>query len=200
MQYPNSEDTQIALAARVANGLADQTTLFPAPPVAPTELQTLLTVYQTKRQAADAAVVAAQMATHDKDEALAALNAAVKTDLRYAENTVNFNNQELELIGWGGRAAPTRLQPPGQCRALETVRQGDRWVYLDWKEPGDGGKVAAYKIQRSNDGAAWSDAATSIESEYTLHDQPSAKNLLYRVLAINKAGEGLPSNTVNVSF
>lgn len=181
--------------------MTDQNATFPAPPIAPNALQTLIDAYQAKRQAADAAVVAAQMATHDKDIALEAVNTALKSDLRYAENTVNFNNHDLELIGWGGRAAPTKLQTPGQTRVLETIKQGDGWVSLDWKEPQDGGKVAAYKVQRSDDGGAnWQDAATAIESEYTLYNQPTAKNLVYQVVAINKAGEGMPSNTVNVTL
>ena len=201
MQYPTNEDAQIALAMRVSNGLTDQAAIFPAPPVAPTEINNLINAYQAKRQAADAAVVAAQMATHDKDDALAAVNSALKSDLRYAENTVNFNNQELELIGWGGRAAPTKLQVPGQTRALEILRQGDGWIYLDWKEPADGGKVAAYKLQRSADGGTnWEDTAAAIDSETTVYNQPKGKNLLYQVVAINKAGEGLPGNTVSVTL
>ncbi|MDQ3179226.1 MAG: hypothetical protein M3Q33_01775 [Acidobacteriota bacterium] len=42
--------------------------------------------------------------------------------------------------------------------------------YTDWKESADGGKVAAHKIQRSENGeATWTDAGTSIPSEYTLY-------------------------------
>lgn len=201
MKYPQDENGQIALALRVTTGLTDQNTIFPAPPTAPAALQTLIEEYQSKRQAADSAVAQAQMATHDKDLALEAVNTAVKSDLRYAENTVNFDNQQLELIGWGGRAAPVKLQPPGQPRVLEVLKQGDGWIYLDWKEPSDGGKVAAYKVQRSGDGGVtWEDAATAIDSEYTLYNQPTAKSLVYQVAAINKAGESMASNTVNVTL
>lgn len=197
MQYPNTEDSQMALAMRVALGLNQQATIFPNPPVPPAELQTLLADYQEKRQAADNIIAQAQMAIHEKDDALDALNTALKSDLRYAENEVNFNDRQLELIGWGGRAAPVTLQPPGQPRTLEIVRQGEGWVYLDWKDPSDGGKVAAYKVQRSADGGlSWEDAAVAVVSEYTLHSQPRGKNLLFQIVAINKAGEGTPSNMV----
>jgi hypothetical protein len=40
--------------------------------------------------------------------------------------------------------------------------------------------------------------ATAIETESTLVDQPQKTELEYRVIAINKAGEGSPSNTVMV--
>jgi len=64
-------------------------------------------------------------------------------------------------------------------------------------QPLDGGRVIAYNIQRRNrtDGA-WQDVATAIETESTLVDQPKGKELEYRVVAINKAGVGSPSNTV----
>ncbi|MFH1717832.1 MAG: hypothetical protein ABIF19_10800 [Planctomycetota bacterium] len=42
------------------------------------------------------------------------------------------------------------------------------------------------------------DVATAIEIESTLADQPKNEELEYRVLAINQAGVGSPSNTVMV--
>ena len=42
----------------------------------------------------------------------------------------------------------------------------------------------------------WSDAGMAIESEITLTNQERGKEWEYRVLAVNKAGEGQPSNTV----
>ena len=42
------------------------------------------------------------------------------------------------------------------------------------------------------------DVATAIETESTLVDQPKAVELEYRVIAVNKAGVGSPSNTVMV--
>ena len=42
------------------------------------------------------------------------------------------------------------------------------------------------------------DVATAIETESTLVDQPKGAELEYRVIAINKSGEGSASNTVMV--
>jgi hypothetical protein len=86
--------------------------------------------------------------------------------------------------------------PDGQ---LEPMKQGEGWVFRDWKQPVDAGRVIAYNIQRRNrtDGV-WQDVATAIETESILVDQPEKTELEYRVIAINKAGEGSPSNTVMV--
>lgn len=82
-------------------------------------------------------------------------------------------------------------------RLLETVKQGDGWVMLDWKTPVDGGKPKAYKVQ-CRSGESWDNIATAIETESTLVDHVEKMELEYRVIAVNKAGDGEPSNTVMV--
>ena len=196
-QFPRTEPQVIVLAQDMAAGLAANAAVYPAPPVAPADLQTRMAAYITARDAAVAATAAAEQATASKDEALQALADDTKADLRYAENTVNYDDDQLKLIGWGGRASKTSLEAPGQTRSLEAPREGEGWVFLDWKEPVDGGAVAAYKIQRRlRPDGPWSDAGMAIESEITLTNQERGKEWEYRVLAVNKAGEGEPSNTV----
>ena len=151
-----------------------------------------------RQDTALAAAAAAEAATTAKDEALEALADAMKADLRYAENTVNFDDDKLKLIGWSGRKAATTLTPPGQPRLLEAPKQGEGWVFLDWKPPADGGRSAAYTIERRAAGADdhWQAVATAIETEATLVAQPRGPELEYRIIAVNKAGDSPPSNTV----
>ena len=60
-----------------------------------------------------------------------------------------------------------------------------------------GGKVASYKIERrERPEGAWSIAGMAMESEITLHNQERGKEWEYRIIAVNKSGEGMPSNTV----
>ncbi len=131
------------------------------------------------------------------DAGLEELSDGMKAILRYAEDTVNYEDAQLSLLGWGGKAAPTSLEAPGQARTLEIVSQGEGWVTLDWKKPADGGAVAFYKIDRRERPAGnWALIALAMESEGTLNNQERGKDWEYRVIAVNKAGEGVPSNTV----
>ena len=196
-QFPIKESEIIVLAQDIAAGLTANAAVYPAPPIAPADLQTRMGAYITARDAAVAAQAAAEQATATKTEALQALTDDMKADLRYAENTVNYDDAKLKLIGWGGRKAKTSLEAPGQCRTLEAPREGEGWLFLDWKEPVDGGAVAAYKIQRRlRPDGPWTDIGLAMESEITLTNQERGKEWEYRVIAVNKAGEGQPSNTV----
>jgi len=70
---------------------------------------------------------------------------------------------------------------------------------LDWKAPADGGVPAAYKVmRRERPAGAWEEIATAVISEATLVEQPRGKELEYRIIAVNKASEGEPSNTAMV--
>jgi len=198
-RFPITEAEIIALAQAMESGLADNAAVYPAPPVAPADLTALISAYTTAKNAAIAAQAAAEDAITSKDEALEDLADAMKSDIRYAENTVDFDDDKLKLIGWAGRKERTPLAPPGQARLLEAPKQGEGWVFLDWKAPIDGGAPAAYKVmRRERPAGAWEEVATAVISEATLVEQPRGKELEYRIVAVNKAGDGEPSNTVMV--
>ena len=198
-RFPRTEPEVVALAQTMATGLTANVAIYAAPPVLPAALTTLVSTYITAKNDSVAAIAAAEEATGEKDDALTALADAMKSDIRYAENTVNYDDDKLKLIGWAGKAAPTELQAPGQARMLEAPKQGEGWVFLDWKDPIDGGTPSAYKISRRERPAGpWEDVGTALDSEVTLVEQPRNKELEYRIIAINKAGEGEPSNTAMV--
>ena len=201
--FPKREAEIVALAYVLKRGLQTHPALFPSAPVSWPNLDARRATYLMRQDTALAAAAAAEAATTAKDEALEALADAMKADLRYAENTVNFDDDKLKLIGWSGRRTPCALTPPGQPRLLEAPRQGEGWLFLDWKPPADGGKTAAYRIERrvlGSDvvGDHWQNTATAIETELTLVDQTRGAELEYRIIAVNKAGVGPESNTVMV--
>jgi len=44
----------------------------------------------------------------------------------------------------------------------------------------------------------WEEVATAVVSEATVVEQPHGKELEYRIIAVNKAGDGESSNTAMV--
>jgi len=195
-RFPLKEAEVVALAEAMITGLTDNAVLYPAPPVSVADLTAAKNNYITALNVAIAARAAAEAATTAKDEVFDDLVDSMKTDLRYVENTSNFDDDKLKLVGWAGKKAATPLAIPGQVRSLEVPKQGDGWVMLDWKAPLDGGAPSAYKVmRRERPAGAWEDVATAVITEATLVEQPKGKELEYLIIAINKAGDGEPSDT-----
>ena len=194
--FPRAEADILILAQALSTGLATNATVFPAPPVTAVNLETRTAAALEARDNAITAQAAAQAAFTTKTVAMQALVEDMKADLRYAENTVNNDDDKLKLLGWGAPAAAKSV-PPGQARLLEAPRQGEGWIFLDWKAPTDGGDVATYRIQRRlRPDGPWTDAGLALQSEATLTGQERNKEWEYRVTAVNRAGDGEPSNTV----
>jgi multidrug efflux pump subunit AcrA (membrane-fusion protein) len=194
--FPLREADVIVLAEEMIAGFTDNPLVYPAPPVAVLDLTAAKTAVTTAMTAATAARAAAEAAVDAKGTALEALESAMKTDIRYAENTVDFDDVKLKLIGWGAKKASTSLTAPGQTLELTVPVQGDGSVSLAWKAPIDGGAPQAYKVmRRERPAGAWEDVHTAVIAEAQLTDQPKAIELEYQIIAVNKAGEGQPSNT-----
>ncbi len=199
-QFPTKESEIAILAQDMASGLTSNAAIYPSPPIAPSTLSSKLAEYTSARDKAAIAEAASIQATGAKNTLLAALVDDLKENVRYAETAAKGDDLKLKLVGWGGRKPKTSLSAPGQCRTLEVVRQGDGWVFLDWKEPSEGGKTAAYKIQCKKADTAWTDVGMAVDSEITLSNQERGKPLEYRVISMNKAGEGAPGNSVTVTL
>lgn len=198
-RFPKKEAEVASLAERLWRGLWSNRPIYPQPPVHPRVVRIKGIIYSARRDNFIAKQATAEQVTAAKNEALEDLIEAMKADIRYAENTVDFDDDKLKLIGWAGKKTKTPLAPPGQPRLLEARKQGAGWVFLDWKAPVDGGKPKTYKVQRRlHSGGSWKDVATAILTEATLVEQPQEQELEYRIIAVNKAGEGSPSNTVMV--
>ncbi|WPD21637.1 MAG: fibronectin type III domain-containing protein [Candidatus Electrothrix scaldis] len=197
MRFPNTEAKIIALAQKIIAGLRDNPN-FPDPPVSPDQLQARLDKLLNSSDAQVKALAASKQATDIKQADLDDTMTDMKSIIHYAEDTVHGDDAKLSELGWGGRAEPRALQVPGQPRLLEIPEQGAGWLTLDWKKPVAGGAPASYKIERREltEGGTWDLAGIAIETEATINNQEHGKEWEYRVLAINKAGEGEPSNTV----
>jgi hypothetical protein len=196
MRFPTTEAEIRALAQSIIAGLEGNAN-FPSPPFSAAQLQALLDTVIQRSDAQVLSQAAAKQDTDSKQASISDMAAALKSVLRYAENAAHGEDTLLSQLGWGGRAASHALQAPGQSRLLEVTQQGTGWVTLDWKKPADGGAAASYKIERRGRAEGdWKLAGISVETEITLNNQERGKEWEYRVLAINKAGEGAPSNIV----
>lgn len=197
MRFPKSETEVLGLAQEMSNGLANNTSIYPAPPVPPSELSTAMSAYLSAKNTLTELQGQVEMALDAKNEALHALEASMKEDLRYAENTVHYDDAKLKLIGWGGRHEGGSLQPPGQALTLIAPNEGEGWIQLEWKQPPDGGAVASYQVERrERPEGPWGTCALAMVTEARLENQERGKEWEYRVKAVNKAGIGPASNTV----
>ena len=196
-RFPTTEAEILILANTIKTGLEGNPLVFPSPPVTVANLEAGVTAALAGLDAVKGAQAALKIAVQTKHAAFEQLADLMKSELRYAENVTAFDDAKLTMLGWGGRADATALAVPGQTRGLEAPRQGEGWVFLDWKAPNEGGAVASYKIQRRlRPEGPWLDVSMAVESEATLMGQERGKEFEYRVSAVNKAGEGAPSNTV----
>lgn len=202
--FPISENDILALGETLKAGLTANTAIYPAPPVEPNALGGRLFNFTQARDAAIAAQAAAEEATAAKNEKLQDLIDAMKSDLTYAENTVDGDDDKLKLLGWSGRKPPTKLTAPGQPRNLEIDAEGPGTITLDWKKPAakSGGKPQSYIVQcrQLPDGAspaAWELKGMALDTETTLAGLTQGTRLEFRVIAVNKAGQSEPSNTVS---
>nr|VFJ92268.1 MAG: Fibronectin type III domain-containing protein [Candidatus Kentron sp. H]VFJ93201.1 MAG: Fibronectin type III domain-containing protein [Candidatus Kentron sp. H]VFK00041.1 MAG: Fibronectin type III domain-containing protein [Candidatus Kentron sp. H] len=197
-QFPRDETGIIGLAQEIADGLAANTETYPAPPVPIEDLNAALAACVVARDTVQAAKSALEEAVHGKQAVFETLAERMKKEIRYAENVVDYDDAKLKSIGWGGRGRVSSLAPPGRARGLAIRRQGAGSITLGWEKPTDGGKVAAYKVKRRAraEGGVWSNVETAMATEATLTGQIQGKELEFCVAAMNKAGEGLESNTV----
>lgn len=195
-RFPLREAEISLLADEMIAGFADNPAVYPILPVAIVELTTSKNEFIAAKNGVVAAKAAYETALAVKDAAKETLTVQMKDDIRYAENTVHFDDVKLKLIGWGAKRVSVSLTAPGQTLELTVPMQGDGSVMLAWKAPIDGGDVAAYQVmRRPRAEGAWEDVATAVIPEATLTAQPKGVELEYQIIAVNKAGQGPPSNT-----
>ena len=197
MNFPRTEGNVVILANEMASGFTASEAVYPEPPITPTNIDMLNNTLQNAQDVLTAAEAAVEQAVQTKNTAMNNLIEAMKKDIKYAETTVGNDDAKLKLIGWGARKESTPLGVPGQTLELVVESQGIGWVKLGWKSPESGGKVATYKVQRRlRPDGPWVDITISMETECRINDQERLKEWEWQIVAVNKAGEGMPSNIV----
>jgi hypothetical protein len=198
--FPKREPEVVRLIHDIASGFTTHKELFPNAPVTADDLHKATEAYYSKRDAEMAKTTASREGVGERKDAVKAMIELGKKAIHYAESLYRRDAGKLGLIGWGLRKAPTVTPDvvPGAASALVVQSEGKGWVALSWRDPVDGGTVQAYKIQRRKTGGDWADVGTAVTSETTLRNQETGVEFEYQVVAVNKTGEGLPSNIVRV--
>ena len=199
-EFPLRENEILGLAQRIIDGLRDNPEVFPAPMVDADRLEEVREEFNQARARARRVHTEAKKATKDKCEALDQLKSDMKTALRYVEYMSRSDDRKLRLVGWGKRRPGKKLDAPGQVQDLRIFKEGRDWIALEWdpphKETGTG-RATAYRVERAR-GAAdeWANARMAFETSIMLKDQERGVEWHYRVIAVNRKGEGLESNVV----
>lgn len=207
-QFPDRKADKDALYSAILTGIAANPVDYPNGLGQPFNTTTLTTLNNTKNTAKTTrqteegqfrvAVTAENAAyTNEDTEARRIINLAIATH--------GVNSPKLVLIGWGPIDAADS-QVAGQPRQLEAVVQGPGDVFLDWKNPlpgGGFGEVSFYRVERrqrtlvgaqTEDWGAWQ--ATTTVTEMGLSGLTRGVEFDFRVVAVNSAGDSVPSNIV----
>jgi len=201
-RFPKREADVYALAHEMIAGYKAKPAIFVHADIP--ALETALAEYQEARRVMLCYEALLKYWNEDKDNTLDEIKTLMKQQLAKSEIDTTDNPKQLKLIGWGPKAEARRLVPPGMPRHLEILHEGKGTLELDWKPPAlqSGGEVRNYIILRRdkpNPGQPftnWQPCQTAIQTETFLVNQPQRIDLEYRVVAINKAGNSVPSNTV----
>jgi hypothetical protein len=197
--FPSEEAAIVALAKNLANGLKSQPGDFPMPPVCAEALLASAQALASARDQELALKGELEAASKARREALEQLVEQTKLNVAYAEQAVDYDDAKLRSLGWKG-LKPEKLQPPGPPRVLELVRISDNGVELDWKKPGTGGDAQSYRIEARQEGVErWSLKGFSLHSDCILNNLDPGHTYQVRVIAVNKIGEGEPSQAIEVS-
>ncbi len=195
--FPEREEDILDLALRMIDALEQNPDRYPNPPVPAAEMRAQVEECRKRIAEAAAADQALRQSFADKERAILAVMNALKARLLYTERDVRGEPEKLSGLGWGGSETSDR-EPPGAVWDIAIRSRGDTWVILDWQPPADGGPAAAYQVQRRKPAGSWEHAATAVDNDCLLSDQPRGIEFELRVVAVNKAGAGQPSATVTV--
>jgi len=111
--FPEKEAEVVALAEPLFHGLLSNIPIYPNPPVTPFALRMKSLVYKNRCEVLLAKKARAETTTTAKDDALEDLIEALKSNIRYAGNTVNFNDAKLKTY---------RLERSKRCCCFDCAR------------------------------------------------------------------------------
>lgn len=197
-EFPKTEAEIQSLAQTILSALQDGAIAFQGAPISAADFASILDFFKSKSGEAMLARAAARRLTSEKRGGMANLKRAMKQLLRFAESK-NLSKGELVRVGWNTRHARRAAEKPAQPLGLEIVKEGADWISLRWKidRKSAGGKASFYRIMRRGADGDWHEVSSSLGTEHNLIEQPRGVDLEFCVVAVNKAGESVQSNSVH---
>jgi hypothetical protein len=198
-EFPRVEAKILDAARRLIGGMKNEAINSSFMPVPEQNISDMLSDFMEKKAQIVQREAELKQLYIEKKGIFKSLVRAVKRNLKMLAN--NYGNDEAKMahFGWGARRKPTPVRLPGQPRVLEATTQGTDWLELDWKQSKEGGKIKFYVVRRRIEAETkWQDVGVFFKTEAKILNQPRKLDMQYIVVAVNRAGESIPSNTVNV--
>lgn len=206
-RIPGKRGDRILLAQQMAAGMLANPTEYPVPPFDPGSLSgESVTLAGTD---AEAQVIKGQwMIKIEEGETQDKTMTANMVKQRGIARAMHKDNPAV-LAMIDAMIDEPHSDPPGQPMELVAVVQGPGSVEEKWKRGEVGpshNEQNFYRIERqirdlttgvvTEEWGVWQ--ATTTETKILLVDQPRAVEISHRVVAVNEAGDSMPSNTVIV--
>ena len=211
--YPRIQSEISALVGSMIAGYTEHPGDFPSADVA--VLQTARDEYRTTSEALADAQAAAKLAAVEKAEKLERLQAVMKAQLKRSQVDTASQPEKLALIGWGPKADPQSMQVSSPPTNLKITAQGiigeekKGLLGLQWEKSAfKRARFVRYycverrHVQSNGDGETpvgpWGHIASVIDNKIALKEEPTGVRMEYRIKAVNKGGQSMPSNTIAV--
>ncbi len=198
-RFPRTETDLAVLLEQMLDGFEAHAKDFPNADLK--GLRSAWLRYRDTKQKQAEAFEAYRAATIPKDEALDALIAKTKAELKQAELDTGEDPARLRKIGWGGASTSEELAMPGPP-LTPRIASGRPKVRLEWDPPGRGvgGKVQVYEVERrtldpDKGPGEWTIAHVALEPGADLPEQPHGIQE-FRIVARNRKGASPPSTSV----
>ncbi|MBI9018030.1 MAG: fibronectin type III domain-containing protein [Phycisphaerae bacterium] len=197
MKFPTNQSDVVVLANSMNSGLAAHPTDFPNVNAA------ALATAQSEYLAACAEVETAKGTYHQKISGKKAKYNALVKIMQSGIKQATLDNidtpDNLYLIGWAPRSAPSPMEIPGQVENFVAVTQGPGTISFKWDKPLTGGKATNYILYRrlqeqTGEFGPWTQVYNSYTNDCSLIEQPRGVQMEYSVTATNHAGNALTSN------